>query len=619
MAFLHDVLMAGSSFLAALWLRFGDLSSVSDDLLFTGFLLFVTLAIIVFSSLRLYRGIWRYASVPDLIALARAATFLLLAFTACLFLVSRLEGYPRSALLINWLLLMMFLGMPRLAYRIFKDKSFHLDFYRRDKDKRVPVLLIGLGYQAELFLRETARSRDSLYRVVGIIDPEKISKGGTIQGVPVLGGIESLDEALSLLNERGEQPHRFVLAHDDFSGDEVRSFIDLATKEGISVAKLPSRQTLLNAGEIVEVRPIAIEDVLGRAPKRPALGRRKYLLEGKRILVTGAGGTIGGELCRQILPFAPSALAIIEHSEFHLYRIEQELKALAPEVFLRPFIANIRDKERVAEIWENYKPDIVFHAAALKHVPLVEENPIEAILTNVFGTKNIADACAEFETTQMVLISTDKAVYPSSIMGSTKRLAERILSFYNRSRKESGCLFTAVRFGNVLGSSGSVIPLFQNQIAKGGPVTVTHPEMTRYFMTVGEAAELVLQASALASSSKSPALFVLEMGEPVSIKDLAHQMIRLAGLEPDKDIEVVFTGLRAGEKLTEVLSYPDENLSMTDCPGILCTKNFSENNADFSEMLAQLYSICREQNEGEALSLLKKLVPEYSIFSENNN
>lgn len=607
---LHDTVMAGASFVIALYLRLGDrMVWQTGDYLWEGTFAFAAIAAIVFLRTGVYRGVWRYASLPDLYALARASTWTVLIFLPVIFLVFRAEDYPRSALIINWFTLMALTGGPRLIYRIVKDGSLaHVLERGGGNAQAVPVVLLGADDEAEQFTRAMARNRQSPYVVVAMIDPTGRRAGQHIRGVDVLDGSAGLDAALERTRRKGPRPQRLILTSDNARPERVAEALKAAERQGLTLARVGRLTDFAEGGtEAAPVRPVAIEDLLGRpqtAVDRESVAR---LVRGRRILVTGAGGTIGGELCRQIAALGPAHLTLLELSEVALYEIELEMRRDFPGLPCRALLRDVRDRARLDRALAQERPDIVFHAAALKHVPLAEANPNETVLTNVAGTVNVADACLAAGVGTMVLISTDKAVNPSSVMGATKRLAELYVQALGRA--SGGTRFATVRFGNVLGSTGSVVPLFQKQLAAGGPLTVTHPDMTRFMMTVREAVELVLQASALDGASGD--LFVLDMGEPVRIQDLARQMIRLAGLVPEVDVAITFTGIRPGEKMHEELVYDDEVLAPTAREGVNVAVGRP---AAFDDLRHRLEELIAHASAGEAedsVARLAVLVPEF--------
>ncbi len=610
-AFVHDVVMAGLSFVAALYLRLGnEVLDHAEPYLLEGALLFAVIAAVVFNRTGVYRGVWRYASLPDLYALAKAVTLTILIFLPVLFLFSRAEDYPRSALIINWFVLMALTGGPRMLYRILKDGGTGHVLERDDARNAIPVVLYGAGDEAEQFARAMSRARAAPYAVKAMIDPRGRRAGQSIRGVEIVDGREGLEHALAHLPRGGARPQRLILTLDRIAPEVAREALDATEHHGMTLARL-GRLTDFAEGsgetENVQLKPVALEDLLGRPQTAVDRTSISELITGRRILVTGAGGTIGGELCRQIAALGPAEITFVDHSEYALYEIDMEIARRFPDLARRAVLRDIRDRPRLDRALRQARPDIVFHAAALKHVPLSEENVNEAVLTNVCGTMNVADACREAGVATMVLISTDKAVNPSSVMGATKRLAELYIQALGAA--DGGTRFAAVRFGNVLGSAGSVVPLFQKQLADGGPLTVTHPDMTRFMMTVREAVELVLQASALGGAGGE--LFVLDMGKPIRIQDLARQVIRLAGLTPDEDIKVEFTGLRAGEKLYEELTYDHETLGKTERAGINVARGIAVDMSDLRPDLESLVAQATTGDPDDTRTLLTKFIPHY--------
>jgi len=613
LAFLHDLVMAAISLPLSLWLRVGDrlpqfygaggLAEIT--------LLFVAVAAVVFLSMRLYRGVWRYASVNDLLHLVRAVTLVMLAFVPILFVLTRLEDYPRSLPVINWFVLVTLLGGPRFLYRLAKDRGM-TGAAPVDEPRRVPVLLIGDGDGAELFIR-AMRAPHAGYRPVGLLSADAGRIGMMIHGIGVLGTPDRMAEVARALKARGQAPERAILTDDHSDAAALRLMLDQAEQAGLTLARVPGLNDLRShSGDRVEVAPIAVEDLLGRPQTVLDRAAMRQLIVGRRVLVTGAGGSIGSELARQIAAAEPASLALFENGEFALYTIDQEIAQRFPAIAREAMIGDVRDRARVAEALAGFAPELVFHAAALKHVPLVEANPVEGALTNAVGTRIVADACLAQGVRLMVLISTDKAVNPSSVMGAAKRAAETYCQSLDAEAK--GTRFVTVRFGNVLGSTGSVVPLFQSQLAVGGPITVTHPDMTRYFMTVREAVELVLQASALSMTDASwrGRVLVLDMGEPVRIVDLARQMIRLAGKRPDTDIKIEFTGLRPGEKLFEEIFHSAEPPVPTGRTGILAAPARPFDRAAVARALDALEARARALDRAGTLAALRSLVPEYA-------
>jgi FlaA1/EpsC-like NDP-sugar epimerase len=510
--------------------------------------------------------------------------------------------------------LIFLLGAPRFVYRLLRDGSLR-NLLQRVNPLAVPVLLIGSGDAAEAFIRELRRATAPPFTVLGILDLPGERPGRRIHGVPVLAEVGAAAEVVEQLTAQGRLPQRFVLTDDGLDRAMLRRLIAVADTKGMTLARLPRMTELRHAdGEApTGLLPVVVEDLLGRPSQVLDPAPMRELISGRRVLVTGAGGSIGGELTRQIAGFAPAELTLLDHSEFLLYQIDREISLRTPDLLRRATLADIRDRRRLDAVFAEARPELVFHAAALKHVPLAEANPLEAARTNVLGTLNVASACIAAGVAQMLLISTDKAVAPSSVMGAGKRIAELICQALDRqSAAGGGCRFIAVRFGNVLGSAGSVVPLFQQQLAQGGPLTVTDPEMTRYFMTTREAVELVLQAAALARRQPlAGAVFMLDMGEPVKIVDLAQQMIRLAGKRPGSDIKLVFTGSRPGEKLHEQLYRQEEKPTPADIPGLMRIEPGAPQWSELAPALECLAAAIESDDVAGLRATLRRLVPDY--------
>lgn len=614
----HDALMASISFVLSVFIRLGsEQFHLSRDYLASGTITFTLVSLGVFLYMRLYRGVWRYASLRDMIGIVKAVTYSVLIFAALMFVINRLEGLPRSLLFINWMLLLFMLAGPRFAYRAFKDRNFRWSLRIKDK---IPVLLIGAGDHAEQFIRDMGRDPQASYDIVGLVDDDPEQKGRTMHGVPIYGSTAMLPAIMAKLERKGMRPQKWIVTDDRVSGTTVSHLLEQAEAIGIPLARLPRLSEFKHSiNDRPQVRPIAVEDLLGRAQNVLDRDSMQSFVEGRKVLITGAGGTIGSELTRQIAHFKPSELFLVELSEFNLYHIEREIRDNFPDLKLTVLLADIRDVRHIDVIFSNARPHLVFHAAAIKHVPMAEKNIEQAILTNVFGTSNIAEACHKYHTDVMVMISTDKAVNPGNVMGATKRLAESFCQSLGRLAESRSTKFFTVRFGNVLGSTGSVVPLFQEQLAKGGPLTVTHPDMVRYFMTVREAVELVLQAAVLGDAMKDrqECIFVLDMGQPVRILDLATQMIRLAGLKVDEDIKITFTGLRPGEKLFEELFHFSENAVQTTHEGIFLASPRFTDMATLRKGLEKLFIASSERKTAEALAQLKLMVPEFKSLFEH--
>lgn len=607
---LHDTFMAAGSFLLALYLRYGNLSDTfSSPYLPVYIVLCIVLCLTVFMKAGLYRGIWRYTSTPDLVAIVQAVTSALLLFYLILFAINRLTDIPRSTPFLQWLLLIVMLGGPRFLYRMLRDRQLGVQG-SFSTQSRVPVLLVGAGDRAELFLRDTRAGASSGYQVVGIVDDDPANRNRSIHNVRIYGTVDELPQVVAKLARGGVNPQRVILTYDGIDGARVRHMLGITDSLGLPLARLP-RLSEFKTGvqEKRDIQPIAVEDLLGRAQNIHDKTHVQQALSGRVVLVTGAGGSIGSELVRQVAGFSPSTLVLFELSEYALYQIDMELARLFPHVPRVAVLGDVRNALQLEHVLTQYKPEVVFHAAAIKHVPLAEANPEETVFSNVQGTQCLADACVKAGVRVMLMISTDKAVNPSSVMGATKRLAEQYCQALAHSPKSKHTRFVAVRFGNVLGSTGSVVPLFHQQLSRGGPITVTHPDMVRYFMTVREAVELVLQAATL--SSQSGEVYVLDMGQPVKILDLAEQMIRLVGLKPYEDIKIEFTGLRPGEKMYEELFLFSEEHARTSHESIWLARQPYAPLDELQTQMAELYKACTRRNKQEVVRLLKRLVPEF--------
>jgi len=620
-AYAHDIFMSGFAFVLAVHLRLGDeFSSYASDQMILAGVMFIAISAVVFWFSSLYQGVWRYASMNDLMAITRAVTLIVLVFLLVMFLWTRFHNLPRSIIPILWFTLMALLGGPRFFFRLIKDRRFDLSS-GVGHGSRIAVLLVGDGDGAELFIRALKRDSDSSYRVVGIVSESSNRVGRQIHGIDILGTLDDVDSVVRKLRRKGIPPQRLILTRDDMDGTQVRPLLSHADKLGMTLARVPRVTDFKSgAGDKTEIRPVAIEDLLGRPQTALDRSAMSALIKGRRVLITGAGGSIGSELVRQICAFKPAKIGLLDNSEYALYTIDQEVMEFWPIVPRQALVADIREAGRIAQIFKDFRPDLVFHAAAMKHVPMVEANSLEGASTNITGTANIADTCFRAGVHTMVQISTDKAVNPTSVMGATKRIAESYCQALDLQRGGGGkckTRFVTVRFGNVLGSTGSVVPLFQRQLTQGGPITVTHPDMTRYFMTVRESVELVLQATALGHPDDNDVgkIFVLDMGEPIRIKDLAEQMIRLAGLKPGVDIKIDIVGIRPGEKLFEEIFHSAEPLVATKIPGILLAAPRPGNIDALLPALADIQEACRTNDPARLIGILQKLIPEYRFYN----
>ncbi|MDR0406650.1 MAG: polysaccharide biosynthesis protein [Holosporales bacterium] len=561
---LSDSIMAWISFPLALYLRLDEeVFRLSRELILMGSFYFCSLAVVVCIFFKVHKTIWRYVSLGDLIQVLKAATVSVGVFSLLLFFIFSGVFLPRSIPIIHWCVFSGFLAGTRVGYRIILEKYFK---HKSSKTSlRKPVLLIYTGNETEIFLRYQQQDVESPYRIIGLLDKDHHHVERTIRGIRVLGALQDLQNILLHLPE---PPEQLIVTSDEVPHWPLQKIVQTAETFGLKVVRLPFMQKNKRPEKTIIAEPIAIEDLLGRPAQIFDPATVKDLLQGKCILITGAGGSIGSELARQVASCAPRKLILFDHSEFLLYRIDRKLSCFLPhETEKVTLIGDVRDEAYVRLIIETHKPDMVFHAAALKHVPLVESNPEEGVLTNILGVRYVADACHACGVSLMVQISTDKVVLPKSIMGATKKLAEMYCQALD---VVSSTRFVTVRFGNVLSSNGSVVPLFEEQIAHGGPVTVTHPDMTRYFMTIPEAVKLILVSATISCTklAQTGQIFVLDMGTPVRVVDLANQMIRLKGLTPEKDIKIVYTGIRGGEKLHEKLFDNQETLMPSGFQGV---------------------------------------------------
>lgn len=575
--YVTDIVLAGLALLLAGIFRFGVDAPFSPIIAYSKIMmavpLFMFISAVVFPLTGLYTRNWRYVSIGDLKVVVWAIMLSSLMFISVMFIFTRLAMIPRSVIAIEFFILVPLMTAVRLKSKLWELSPSAGKFFSQPGRETVPVLLVGAGSDADSYLRALQNDQSSRYRPVGLLDDSKDDQEMLIRGVPVLGTLSDFERVMTGLERRNRRPRHVIFAKplSMFPGQEVESIVAKADQLGIAVSRLPAPTELRHTRNVdqFEVRPIELTDLLERP--QTALDRTSIakLIAGRRVLVTGAGGSIGSELCLQIAALKPAELVLIESTEYNLYAVDLDLSEKFPKTPRRLYLCNIREAARVEEIFGVSKPELVFHAAALKHVPMVEINPSEGFLTNVIGTRNIAEAASRHGVLAMVQISTDKVVNPASVMGLTKRLAELYCQALDL-ESSGNSRFMTVRFGNVLGSSGSLIPLFQRQIARGGPLTVTDPNMTRFFMTIREAVELTLQASAGGLQRKLGVgeIFVLDMGAPVKIIDVARRMIRLAGYTPEDDIKIEIVGCRPGEKLYEELFDRQEKRVESPVPGV---------------------------------------------------
>ena len=595
---IYDVFAIPLAWYSAYWLRFNmhpypSILTSSHSIMALSFLLMVQVGCYFY--FKTYRGLWRFSSLDDVVRILRASITAVVLVIPVLYLTSVLQHLPRAVFPLYTILLTMLLCGGRLMVRLHSDKRTRLE---RLDSKR--VLIIGAGLAGEGLARDLKRS--SYYELVGFVDDNSNKRGLAVHGIRVLGATSQLNEFVQEYSI-----DLIFIALPSARSAAMRRIVDYCEKTQVPFRTLPSLNALI-AGrvEVNALRSVRIEDLLGRDQVQLQWDRIENGITGKKILITGGGGSIGSELCRQVLSLNPCSIVILDSSEFNLYQIDQELRSQ----FQTPIelaLINVTDSIAVNHLFSQYKPDIVFHAAAYKHVPMLQNQIRVAVFNNVIGTEVIAKASVAAGVEKFVLISTDKAVNPTNIMGTTKRVAEIYCQNVNSRVKTQ---FITVRFGNVLGSAGSVIPLFQKQLNVGGPLTVTHPDMQRYFMTIPEASQLILQAMV---NGQGGEIFVLDMGEPIKISYLAEQMIRLAGKEPGKDISIEYTGLRPGEKLYEELFHESEQLAPTEHEKLFKAKFREIEWNDLIDTMTLLNNACFEHENDELLLLLKSLVPELKL------
>ena len=584
-------------------LRFdGNIPQLYLDYYVKSFFLVTIIVLLCFYKFDIYDRLWRFASTNEMFSILSATTIaslLMLGFTYMLRFL-----YPRSIYLLFWLLLTALISGYRFMLRVFFSHS--MNSAQKGKSDAINVMIIGAGDAASVVVEEFLRHPGLKRRPIVLIDDNKNKHGMKIRGVPVEGGREAIPQ---IVFEKSIQ--EIIIAMPSADRRDIREIVQICNKTKCNLKILPGIYELIDGRVTVKrLRDVKIEDLLGRDPVKVDIEEISNYIRHKKILVTGGGGSIGSELCRQIARFNPKQLLIFDINENNIYDLEFDLNTTYPNLKYKSIIGTVREAARLESVFKEYRPDIVFHAAAHKHVPLMEQNPLEAIKNNVFGTLNAAQLSDRYQVEKFILIPTDKAVNPTSIMGATKRIAEIIIQMQN---KDSNTTYSAVRFGNVLGSRGSVVPLFKKQIEAAGPVTVTHPEIMRYFMTIPEAVQLVIQAGALAKGGE---IFILDMGDPVKIDDLAKDMIRLSGLKPGEDIQIKYTGLRPGEKLFEELLLKEEGIAATKNDRIYIAKPTYMDAVDFSKELDQLKKILSSGRATDAAKVISNIVPMYREMTE---
>jgi FlaA1/EpsC-like NDP-sugar epimerase len=595
---LHDFIITAFAWQGAWLLRFNlEFPFFNWQLSLYVLPLIILLQGLVYKRFKLYKGLWRFASLPDLWNIFRACVIGALSITIVLFMWNRLEGIPRSILILYPILLMFFLGTPRLTYRMWKDHSLKLS----KQTKRKSVLVVGAGAAGDMLVRDMLR--EGVMLPVALVDDSPKLIGSEIHGVEIVGDTTSI---VTICSER--EIDIIVIAIPSATNQQIQSIVTKCEKTECAIRILPGIQDTISGKVTVnDLREVMIEDLLGRDKVKLDWSGIRKGLDNKKVLVTGGGGSIGSELCKQIASLSPSLIIVMDHSEYNLYRIEQALEKI--NVKSNFVLGSICDLASVEKVISENKPDVIYHAAAYKHVPILQRQPFQAIKNNILGTKNLIDIAGKYNCERFVFISTDKAVNPANVLGASKRIAEMYIETQNK-KHNTKCM--TVRFGNVLDSEGSVVPVFREQIKNGGPVTVTDPDITRYFMTIPEACQLILQASAIGNGGE---IFVLDMGEPVKISFLAEQMIRLSGLTLNKDISISYIGLRPGEKMYEELFYGTENKEKTSHEKIFIAKYPDIN----SSVLCNKIEILINNNENTDFKVLESLIQDIVPYSNSKN
>ena len=607
--FSTDVVIVSLSILLAFLLRF-DFIIPDDTISIIPKYLPIVIASKIFSFVifGLYKGMWRYTSLSDLINIIKASSLGSLISLSILALLFGLSGFPRSVIFIDFIFCSIGLCSARTSVRIYYNNFNANQIFQNSKTAqkiKKRIIIIGAGNSSEKIIREIRDNHDLKYKVVGFLDDDEIKTGATIHGIPILGTIDQVVDLRIPFDE-------IIICIPSATSDEMRRIIAICKTTDVPYRTVPTFSELIDGKvSIKSVREVSIIDLLGRKEIQLNRSLISNYLYGKKVLVTGAGGSIGSELVRQCLTFDPDLLIMLDQSEHNLFNIEREAQKSLHPVSFQTILGDIRDKALLERVFSSFRPDVVFHAAAYKHVPMQEDHPWEAVKTNIQGTLNLIHLAEDYEVNRFVLVSTDKAVNPSNTMGATKRVAEKLIKSKS---VDSRVKFMAVRFGNVIGSSGSVIPTFQNQIQNGGPITITDPKMERYFMSISESAQLILQAG---SMGKGGEIFVLDMGTPVNIKEIAYELIRLNGLEPEKDIFVEYIGARPGEKLFEELRTDEESIVNTSHEKIFMMKSDSENNWQTIQQAANEILNAAKSYDIKIISKeIAKHIPQYKPYQK---
>ncbi len=617
----HDLVVSAFSFLAANYAVSGLTGIPMVSGIYEKTSLFALLCGGIFYFFELNRGSWRYASIPDMLAIVKSATLAVLVYVLLVFIYSRGAGFSRLVPLLLWFILILALAGPRVVYRLVRERGW-IGLVRERSSIRPgakTILVYKANEISDAYIRAVKARRDSRIYIAGLIDDDFLRGSRTIQGQKILGGLSQIADVVTQLRERyGIVVEELAVADHNLDKKTLSELVILAGDAGLRVSHIPDIvSTVNNSGSAnLEPQPVELTDLLGRPEIKYNFIEVTRFIDGKTVMLTGAGGSIGSELARQIASFNPRRLLLADMAEHFLYTIDMELREKFPNLEIIARIADIRDEKRIDSLFAKYEPDVVFHAAAIKHVPMAEQNIAETIKTNVLGTRNCALAAIRHKTAVFVMISTDKAVNPTNVMGATKRAAETYCQALDL--QEHGTRFKTVRFGNVLGSNGSVVPRFAAQIAKGGPVTVTHPNIVRFFMTIPEAVRLVLQASSMGMTSNEERgkILVLDMGEPVRIADLAERMIRLAGYRPNVDIKIEYVGLRPGEKLYEELFDEKEVQNASRHSSYIVASPRVVELSDIEKIVNGMATAIDSENIQGALGKLRIAVPEYEDRSE---
>ena len=618
--FLDLFLIVESYLLAQMLDKDFNVSLLTPAFLLNVFVVVVVAQALVFITSSMYRNIWTYASLYDMVEIIKTVTIACIVSGLALFFFQQRLHFSRVVFLLDWGLLLAQVAGSRLCWRIYRERHFvargifahahahanananaHANANARGRVTR-RTLIVGAGDAGDMLLREMNKQRISPFQIVGFIDDNPDKQHMRLHGVEVLGTTAQLSEVIS-----AHSIEKVIIAVPSAGASFVRSLVNRCQEAGVKVKIIPGLSDIISGDvKVTHIRDVAIEDLLGRMSISLDDAAIQNYLNGMRVLVSGAAGSIGSEICRQVATYSPAMLVLLDSAETPLFFIEQELTARFPALRIEAVLCDVRTQKRLDQVFSETMPEVVFHAAAYKHVPMVEQNPAEAVLCNVLGSMNMATASREHGVHNFVMISSDKAVNPTNVMGTTKRVAEKFIQALSEGSKTK---FSTVRFGNVLGSNGSVIPIFMEQIRAGGPLTITHPEITRFFMTIPEASQLVLQSACFGEGGE---IFVLDMGEPVRIVELAEELVRLSGLTPHTDIEFVYTGLRPGEKLYEELFFQGENILATPHEKIHVMSPVHQDYELLSRQLSSLLSAASDNDTATLIQLLCEIVPEYT-------